>query len=191
MTVRLHLIVPATTPAASRGVVGADDGLDEPNRDAVLRRVRPWPDNLVATCAPHRSCVETAALLGLHAVADPRVRDWELGAWTGRSLSEIATTSPQDLESWLTDPDFAVDGGESLHQLRSRVMLWLDALETEGQPRLVTVAPTAVVRAILVNVLGAPTATFWRLDLEPVASVYVSLRAGRRAVRWSAGDKQD
>jgi broad specificity phosphatase PhoE len=116
------------------------------------------------------------------------VRDWDLGSWTGRSLTEIAATSPEDLECWATDPHFAGHGGESLHRLRSRVTDWLDSLEAEGDPRLVTVAPTAVVRAILVSVLNAPIATFWRLDLEPATSAHVSLRPGRRAVRWTAGD---
>jgi broad specificity phosphatase PhoE len=135
--------------------------------------------------------VETAALVGLHAVVDPWVRDWDLGAWTGRSLAEIAITSPQDLEQWSTDPEFAAHGGESLHQLGLRVTHWLDRLEVEGHPRPVTVAPTAVVRAILVSVLNAPAATFWRLDLEPLTSVHITLREGRRAVRWSTVDAQD
>jgi len=130
--------------------------------------------------------VETAALVGLHAVVDPWVRDWDLGIWAGKSLAEIAATSPQDLEQWGTDPGFAAHGGESLRQLGLRVTSWLDALEIDGHPRQVIVAPTAVVRAILVSVLNAPAATFWRLDLEPLTSVHISLRPGRRAVRWSA-----
>jgi broad specificity phosphatase PhoE len=188
MTVRLHLIVPGTTPAGRRAVVGAGDGLDEPGRQAVLRLTRRWPTGVVASCAPELACVETAALLGLNAMVDMRVRDWDLGAWTGRSLTTIATTSPQDLQYWLEDPDFAEHGGESLQALQSRVSQWLDALETDRQPRLVTVAPAAVARAALVNVLSAPPSTFWRLDLEPLASVHISLREGRRAVRWPAGD---
>lgn len=194
MTVRVHLIVPATTLAAGRGVVGADDGLDAPGRDAVLRHVRVasrWPTNIVASCAPEHACVQTAALLGLHAEVDLRVRDWDLGTWTGTSLTEIATASPKDLEAWSSDPDFAVHGGESLQRLQSRVTHWLDRVEAEGRPRLVTVAPTAVIRAVLVSVMKAPAATFWRLDLEPLASVHISLRAERRAVRWSAANPQD
>jgi broad specificity phosphatase PhoE len=187
-TIRLHLLVPATTPAARRGVLGADDGLDQAGREAVRGRVRvrPWPETVVATCAPDRSCVETAKLLALHAVVDQQVRDWDLGRWTGRSLGDIAETSPQDLQRWSDEPDFAPHGGESLGQLCSRATRWLDLLETEGHPRRVTVAPVALVRAVLVSVLNAPTLTFWRLDLEPVTSVHISLRAGRRAVRWTA-----
>ena len=187
MTVRLHLMVPALTPGARRGVVGAGDGLDEHGRTAVLHRAHPWPDALKATCAPDRPCVQTAALVGLRAEVDPRVRDWDLGAWTGRSLTEIATTSPQALEQWSGDPDFAGHGGESLHELLSRVTDWLDSLDAAGHPRLITVAPAAVVRAMVVSVLDAPWASFWRLDLEPLTSVHISLRPGRHAVRWSAG----
>ncbi|MDQ1538361.1 MAG: hypothetical protein QOE58_2754 [Actinomycetota bacterium] len=186
MTARLHLLLPALTMGARRGLVGADDGLDEQGRNAVMGRAHPWPDGLKATCAPGPACVETAALTGLQAVVDPCLDDWDLGAWRGRSLIEIATETPQDLELWSADPDFAGHGGESLQGLRSRVTDWLDKLETEGHPRQVTVAPAAVVRAILLSVLDAPTATFWRLDLEPLTSVHVTLRPGRRAVRWPA-----
>jgi hypothetical protein len=66
--------------------------------------------------------------------ADPRARDWDLGAWTGRSLTEIAATSPQDLQRWSTDPDSAGHGGESLQQLRARAMNWLDRLKTPTVP---------------------------------------------------------
>lgn len=185
MTVRLQLIVPALTAGARHGLVGAGDGLDKRDREAAIRRAVSFPDGLEATCAPERACVETADLLGLHAKVDPRARDWDLGAWMGRSLDEIATTAPHELEQWSTDADFARHGGESLRQLRSRVTSWLDSLETEGDQPLVIVAPTAVVRAVLLSVLNAPNATFWRLDLEPLSAVHVSLRPGRRAVRWS------
>jgi broad specificity phosphatase PhoE len=188
VTVRLHLIVPGLSPGARRGLVGAGDGLDDHSREAVLRCARRWPDDLATTSAPDHPCTQTAGLLGLHASVDRRVRDWDLGTWTGRSLTEIASTSSQDLEHWTTDPDFAVHGGESLTQFRLRVTDWLDQVETEGHPRLVTVAPVAVVRAALVSVLDAQTTTFWRLDLEPLTSTHISLRPGRRAVRWPTGD---
>jgi len=179
-------MVPALTPGTRRGLVGADDGLDEQGRKVVIRRAHEWPEQIGATCAPGRACVETATLIGLHAVVDPRLRDWDLGAWTGRSLTQIATTAPVDLERWSTDPDFTGHGGESLQQLRSRVTDWLEWIETQEYPRLVAVASTAVVRAMLLCVMDIPTTVFWRLDLEPMSSVHFSLRPGRRAVRWSA-----
>ena len=184
MTVRLHLIVPALTPGARHGLVGAGDGLARDGKDAVLRCAHPWPVELKATCAPEPACVETASLLGLHATVDPGLHDWNLGAWAGRSLTQIAATSPQDLEEWMTDPDFTGHGGESLQRLRARAADWLDQRETAGDPRLVAVASVAVVRAILLSIMDAPATTFWRLDLEPVSSIHVSLQPGRRAVRW-------
>lgn len=184
MTVKVHLFVPALTPGARQGLIGAGDSLDRDDRADVIRRARTWPQALRATCAPEPACVETAALLGLDAVTDSAVHDWDLGVWAGRSFAQVAEQSPKALESWATDPDFAGHGGESLQQLRSRVAAWLDRLETAAHPRVVTVVPTAVVRAVLLTVLDAPSATFWRLDLEPLTSVHVSLRPGRRAVRW-------
>lgn len=186
MTVRLHLIVPALTPRARLGWIGARDGLDKRGRDAVIRHPRRWPEELRSTCAPEAACVETAALLGLDAAVDESARDWDLGAWAGCSFAQVAEESPQALERWSTDPNFAGHGGESLQDLRSRATKWLDRLEGGGHYRLVAVAPTAVVRAALLSVLDAPSAVFWRLDIEPMSSVHVSLRLGRRAIRWSA-----
>lgn len=142
------------------------------------------------TCAPGKHLL-AGARLGLHAEVDPRLRGWDLGTRAGKSLTEIAATSPQDLESWSTDPYFAEHSGESLQRLQLRVTHWLDRVETENRPRLVTVAPAAVIRAMLVSVMNAPAATFWRLDLEPLASAHISLRMGRRAIRWSTRDPQD
>jgi broad specificity phosphatase PhoE len=186
VTVRVQLFVPAVTPGAREGLFGAGDGLDQAGRERVIRSARTWPKELRATCAPEPACVETAALLGLDAAVDGDLHDWDLGAWAGKSLAQVAQESPAALERWATDPDFAAHSGESLQHLRSRVTKWLDRLEGEAHPRLVTVAPAAVVRAVLLSVLDAPPATFWRLDLEPLTSVHVSLRPGRRAIRWSA-----
>lgn len=186
MTVRVHLFVPALTTGARQGLIGAGDGLDEPGRESVTRGARTWPKELRATCAPEPACTQTAVLLGLDAAVNDTLHDWDLGAWVGRSFAQVAEESPQALERWATDPDFAGHGGESLTSLRSRVTNWLDWLESDGHPRVVTVAPAAVVRAVLLSVLDAPSATFWRLDLEPMTSVHVSLRPGRRAIRWSA-----
>lgn len=185
LTVRLQLIVPALTPQARHGLVGSADGLDRQGQKAAIRRARIWP-SATAISAPDRHCVETATLLGLHTVVDPRLGDWDLGAWTGKSLTEIAQNSGEEIEQWSTDPEYATHGGESLNQLSFRVTDWLDRIEEEEHNRVVAVAPTAVVRAILVSVLKAPAATFWRLDLEPLTSVHISLRPGRRAVRWSS-----
>lgn len=186
MTVRIHLFVPGLTLGARKGLIGSGDGLDPQGREGVIRLARTWPKELRATCAPQLACVETATLLGLDATVDGEIHDWDLGLWAGKSLDEVAQESPTAFERWTTDPDFAGHDGESLQQLRSRVTRWLDRLEDEAHPRLVAVASPAVVRAVLLSVLDAPPATFWRLDLEPLTSVHVSLRPGRRAVRWAA-----
>jgi broad specificity phosphatase PhoE len=185
VTVRLQLIVPALTPGARHGLIGSADGLDRHGQQAAIRRARSWP-SAMAISAPDRHCVETATLIGLHTVVDPRLVDWDLGSWTGKSLTEIAQTTGEEVERWSTDPEYATHGGESLNQLVFRVTDWLGRLEEGEHDRVIAMAPTPVVRAILVSVLNAPTATFWRLDLEPLTSVHITLRPGRRAVRWSS-----
>ena len=186
MTVRLQLLTPGLTHAGRRGVLGGDEPLDaHGERDARALRGSLRPGAAVV-CSPARACLQSAHLLGVTPTQDPRLRDWDLGRWAGRSLDDLAVEHPDQLQAWAQDPDFAGHGGESLAQLLTRTREWLSAVETTASGPLLAIAPTAVTRAVLVTVLDAPAGTFWRLDVEPLAYVGVSLRAGRRAVRWAA-----
>ena len=186
MTVRLQLLTPGLTHAGRRGVLGGDEPLDaHGERDAGELRgsVRP---GATVVCSPATACLQSAHLLGVTPTQDPGLRDWDLGRWAGRSLDDLALEHPDELQAWAQDPDFSGHGGESLTLLLTRAQEWLSIVETTATGPLLAIAPTAVTRAVLVTVLDAPARTFWRVDVEPLAYVGVSLRAGRRAVRWPA-----
>ncbi|MFD3541641.1 histidine phosphatase family protein [Streptomyces sp. NPDC058662] len=98
------------------------------------------------------------------------------GRWAGRTLDEVAAEDPQALRAWLTDPDCAPPGGESVRALTARVGAELAALPP-GTHR--AVVEQAVVRAAVVHALELPAAAFWRLDVRPDTVTALTGRAGR------------
>ena len=94
MTVRLQLLTPGLTHAGRRGVLGSDEPLDaHGERDARALRGSLRPGAAVV-CSPARACLQSAHLLGVTPTQDPRLRDWDLGRWAGRSLDDLAVEHP-------------------------------------------------------------------------------------------------
>ncbi|RAJ47219.1 broad specificity phosphatase PhoE [Kitasatospora sp. SolWspMP-SS2h] len=180
-TVRVALIA----PALGAELHGARFGDDRPLTEAELAPARvlaaPRADRVLS--APSPRCRQTAGALGLVPDAvEPALADLDAGAWRGRPLAELAAAEPRALAAWLSDPDFAPPGGESVTALLARVGRWLDALPADTG-RLLAVAEPAVVRAAVVHALALPPAAFWRLDVAPLTATHLSGRAARWNLR--------
>ncbi|WP_422769955.1 histidine phosphatase family protein [Plantactinospora sp. WMMC1484] len=182
----LHLVAHAHTAALRRAVFGGgDEGLDFGGLRAARALApagpgRPGPFGRVDTClsTPAEAGRQTAYALGLRPVAEPALADCDYGRWTGRPLTEVVTGEPEALRNWLTEPQAAPHGGESVAMLLERIDRWL-AGQLDRGGRLVAVTHPVVLRAALVRALRLPAATFWRLDVAPLAVVRL------------AGDGQD
>ncbi|MET8173817.1 histidine phosphatase family protein [Streptomyces clavifer] len=185
MTVRVTLISPAMNPALREARFEADDALD----DAGARRAGAAAAAGEVPVADHRAhgpsvrCRQTAEALGLTTTTGPArpeaaLRDWDMGRWRGRRLSEVSTSEPAAVSAWLTDPAAAPHGGESLLDLTARVGALLESPAWTGG-RLLAVVEPAVVRAALLHALGLPMETFWRLDVAPLTLTELSGRSGR------------
>ncbi|WP_329118700.1 histidine phosphatase family protein [Streptomyces sp. NBC_01353] len=180
MTVRIALIAPAMN-AALREARFDDDGPVEPVR-ADPPRLAP---GVRVVSSPSGRCRQTAEALGLTEAAPvAALAGCAMGRWRGRSLDELTAEEPESVAAWLSDPDAAPHGGESLRALRTRVAGWLDTLEAGT---VWAVAEPDVIRAAVVHTLGAPDATFWRLDVRPLATVHLSGRNGRWNLRLGEG----
>jgi len=138
----------------------------------------PVPARVVVS--PSTRCRETAAALGLDGAEAPGLRGLDVGRWRGRALDELTTAEPEALGHWLTDPDWAGHGGESVRAVCARVGQWLAGA---GDGRTVAVVEPEVVRAAVVQVLGLPASAFWRLDVVPLTATELSGRAGRWNLR--------
>ena len=132
--------------------------------------------------SPTARCRETASTLGLTAVGEPELAGLDMGRWRGLTLDEVMAREPDAVMSWLSDPDAAPHGGESVRALCERAARWLEAAAGfEG--RTLAVVEQEFVRALAVTVLGAPGPAFWRLDVPPLTATDLSGRSGRWNLR--------
>ena len=184
MTSRVTFISPALSPSLHQARF--DDGetsLDDVGTARARAAAGALPSAARVITSPGVRCRETAAALGFGS-GEPcaRLAGLDTGRWRGLTLDEVGAAEPQAVARWLADPVSAPHGGESVQDMCLRVGRWLDGtLETDG--RTLAVVEPEVVRAVVVHVLGAPTAAFWRLDVRPLTATEVSGRAGRWNLR--------
>ncbi|MGV0835612.1 histidine phosphatase family protein [Mycolicibacterium thermoresistibile] len=162
--VRLSLVSHAMTDAVAAGRFPVDEPLNPTGRQQIRRAESPVRVDRV-WCGPEQRTRQTAELLGLTAVVEPRLTDLDHGRWSGLPLPDVPVA---DLAIWRTDPRRAPHGGETIAALLDRVGGWLDGL-TGCPGRVVAVTHPAVVRAAVLLALDAPTTSFWRVDVAPVS----------------------
>ncbi|MFD8789908.1 histidine phosphatase family protein [Streptomyces vinaceus] len=104
------------------------------------------------------------------------LRGPDTGQWAGRTLDEVSAEDPAAVRRWLSDPDYAPPGGESVTALIARVGAALAGL-APGTHR--AEVDQAVVRAGVVHALELPSAAFWRLDVRPDTVTTLTGRLGR------------
>ncbi len=99
-------------------------------------------------------CRETARLIGFEDVpADARLRELNMGDWTGRTKPELLAAQPEQYRAWRAGRYYP-ENGETLEDFRARIAEglrdWLD--RTDGD--LLAVVHSGVVRAALSAFLG-------------------------------------
>ncbi|MEV6479737.1 histidine phosphatase family protein [Streptomyces sp. NPDC051576] len=182
MTSRITLISPAMNRSLRE--TRFDDGapLDPSGRagaESAAGSLRAADRVLVS---PTARCRETACALGLAAAPEPELAGLDMGRWRGLTLDEVMAREPEQLMSWLSDPDAAPHGGESVRALCERAARWLNAAAAfEG--RTLAVVEQEIVRALAVTVLGVPGPAFWRLDVPPLTATDLSGQSGRWNLR--------
>jgi broad specificity phosphatase PhoE len=178
---RLHLLAHAATAAARAARFPADEPLDPGGRRAATSLAGELrdPDRLLV--APSARCLETAGLALRGRAPDGDAPGGPAsGAWVGRAPAEI---DPAALGAWLTDPDAAPPGGESLASLCARVGAWMDGLEGAEATVVLAVVDPPVVRAAVAHALGAGPQGAWRVDVAPLALAVLTGRSGRWNLR--------
>ncbi|BBZ41881.1 histidine phosphatase family protein [Mycobacterium conspicuum] len=174
--VRLTLVSHAMTDAMAAARFSADEPLNDSGcrQAAVGFEIKSGTRQLTA---PERRARQTAQLLGLRPVIEPRLADLNCGRWRGRALDDVP---PADLDVWLTDPRQAPHGGESIADLVDRVAAWLASL-SDNASRTVAVTHPAVIRAAILTALGASPNAFWRMDIKPLSRTVLH----RRGSGWT------
>lgn len=180
---RLLLVRHAATPATRTLTFPADEPLDARGLADAEGLARALPaDPGEVWCSPAARCVQTAAAAGLAApTVDPRLAESDFGTWAGRTLEAVHGEDLEAARAWMTDPDAAPHGGESLTAFSARVAAWLDEQATlDG--RAVAVTHGGVVKAAVVHALGAPVMSFWRVDAAPLSITTLHAHDGRWTV---------
>ena len=81
-----------------------------------------------------------AAALGLDVALDPRLRERHFGIFQGQTYPDLKRDDPERYERWMhRDPDFDIDGGESLRTFARRIEAVLVDLATAHPGRTVVV----------------------------------------------------
>src|SRR3954471_23974619 len=173
---RLLLVRHASTAAVRAAAFGADESLDERGRAAAARLGDRLPRGELLV-SPARRAIETAAGLG-HVREVPELAECDFGPWAGLSLDAIA---PEPLGEWMTDPDAAPHGGESLTALLGRVGAWLET-QAELDGTAIAITHGGVVKAAVVTALEAPPSAFWRVDVAPLSITELHAHDGRWTV---------
>jgi len=173
MAARLDLLAHGAS-AATRGARFPDDDSLEASAvgalEALRGRLRPYAQVLTS---PGRAARETAAALGFDAEVEMALSDCDYGRWRGLASKEVAEREANEFATWLADPAAAPHGGESFAALIERIGAWLtQALTREGATLAVTHA--SVVRAAIVNALGAGSSAFARIDVAPLSLARLS-----------------
>lgn len=180
---RLLLVRHAATHATRASAFPADEALDARGRAAAagLADELPGAPGDVLT-SPALRCRQTAEAAGLPASrSHAALAECDFGTWTGHTLEEIHAADADAAVAWMTDPDAAPHGGESLSSFSARVAGWLD-LQAAQEGRALAITHGGVVRAALVHALGAPIAAFWRIDVAPLALTELHAHDGRWTV---------
>ncbi|HEY5204358.1 MAG TPA: histidine phosphatase family protein [Roseiarcus sp.] len=178
MTARLDLLAHGAS-AATRGARFPDDEALEASAlgalEALRGRLRPYA---YVMTSPARAARETAAALGFDAKIEMALSDCDYGRWRGLASKDVAEREPDEFAAWLSNPESAPHGGESLAALIERAGAWLaQALARDSATLAITHA--AVVRAAIVNALGAGSSAFVRIDVAPLSLARLSGHAGR------------
>jgi broad specificity phosphatase PhoE len=185
MPARLTLICHGATAATRMAAFPRDEPLEDGAAEQAAAMAGSLGRHHRAWTAPALGARQTAAALGLDATEITAIREWDFGRWVGQRLADVARNEPERLAQWRGCADAAPHGGETLSQVCRRVAEWLDEPMRQGG-HSIAVTHAAVIRAAVLHALGAPTASFWRIDVEPLSVIDLRSDGGRWSLRFGA-----
>jgi broad specificity phosphatase PhoE len=165
--ISLVLVCCGATSANRRGAFPADEPLDVRGAAAAAAAAGMFAKTRHAITSPALRARQTANALGINAEVEDSLREVDYGTWAGTTLRELESRDLPGVTAWLTDPESAPHGGESIAALFARTRDFLQAQIAETGS-LVAVTHTSFVRAAVTAALNAPMSTFWQIDIGPL-----------------------
>jgi probable phosphoglycerate mutase len=148
-----------------------DTPLDETGRAqaaAVAHQLRAFEPAAIMSSDSMRA-VHTAeplgALAGLPVVVDPRLREVDMGRWTGLTRAEAEVSFPSEYAAWSEGKDSARGGGETFGEVADRAAAAVEELlaSVPAGRALVVFTHGGTARALTGRLLELPWEWSWRL----------------------------
>ncbi|OFX35551.1 MAG: hypothetical protein A2Z07_08235 [Armatimonadetes bacterium RBG_16_67_12] len=161
-----------TTWNAERRIQGT---LDAPLSERGARQVRALVDALrdvrlsALYSSPLQRAMETAQpVVSAHALAvrvADGLREIDQGEWESRLLDEVRESDGARLQAWWASPDTVrMPGGETLGEVQRRAMRSVFEIAAgHAGETVAAVGHGGVNKTILLALLGAPLASYWRI----------------------------
>jgi broad specificity phosphatase PhoE len=129
-----------------------------------------------------------AARFAIEPLADPRLREVDLGEWDGQRWDAIAKHDAARYRHWADNWVIQeAPGGESFSDVMRRTGAWLAALlgSTGDNDGVLTVAHAGSIRALLCHALGLPPARAFAMQLGHARASRIRYRVGQFEVSYT------
>jgi broad specificity phosphatase PhoE len=148
--------------------------LDDVGRQQAAALAGFVPDVDRVICSPALRARQTAEVFGLEPTIDERWQEIAYGEFEGTKITDV----PADLWlRWISDPDFAPAGGETLRAMGERVFAALDDIATEARDRHVVVVSHATpVKVAMAWALGVQVDITWRCWVDQASVTRIAVR---------------
>lgn len=121
---------------------------------------------------------------------DPRLREIDVGGWTGLNRAQIEAFDAHGLHTWATQPStMRLPGGETLREAQQRALAFFDeCMPAHAGQAIALVTHGAIGQAILVAAMGLSVADLWlkeRLDNCQISRLEWTAQDGLRLIELS------
>ncbi|MFJ6389010.1 bifunctional RNase H/acid phosphatase [Streptomyces sp. NPDC091972] len=188
-----HGETPLTPQKRFSGSGGTDPSLSDIGREQAVRAAealaaRGTIQHIVTS--PLARTRETAAAvadrLGIEVTVEDGLIETDFGAWEGLTFGEVRERYPDDLTTWLSDPEARpTGGGESFAATATRIAATRDKLVAAYAGRTVLlVTHVTPIKTFVRLALGAPPESLFRMELSAASMSVVAYYAdGNASVR--------
>lgn len=168
----------STWNAVGRMQGHADPGLTETGRAQALalRPLLAGRESEVVLSSDLRRTRETLELLGLQGAADPRWRETDVGAWTGRLVDDLIAEDEPAYRGWLENRHTPA-GGETWDEMRARVVEAALALAADGVASALVVTHGGPIRACCAALTDLPRSHLVPVPTASVTEIRITARS--------------
>ncbi|MFJ9104296.1 bifunctional RNase H/acid phosphatase [Streptomyces sp. NPDC102405] len=188
-----HGETPLTPQKRFSGSGGTDPALSDVGREQAARAAEALADrgtiqHILASplTRTRQTAAAVAERLGIEVTVEDGLIETDFGAWEGLTFGEVRERYPDDLNTWLSDPEAEpTGGGESFAATATRIAATRDKLVAAYAGRTVLlVTHVTPIKTFVRLALGAPPESLFRMELSAASLSAVAYYAdGNASVR--------